>query len=126
LCGRHACEARKLARPKSRSLSLIMVDAADHTDDGSAMCRACGACCSYSPEWPRFSLEADAQLDAIPTVLVDDTLARMRCYGDRCAALVGDVGVSTSCSVYSVRPDVCRACLPGDDACQMARRLFNL
>ena len=28
-------------------------------------CRACGACCSFSPEWPRFSLESDADLDRI-------------------------------------------------------------
>jgi hypothetical protein len=25
-----------------------------------------------------------------------------------------------------VRPQVCRACLPGDDACLTARRRFNL
>jgi uncharacterized protein len=50
----------------------------------------------------------------------------MRCEGDRCAALVGDVGVSTSCAIYAVRPDVCRACLPGGDDCAIARRRFNL
>jgi hypothetical protein len=25
-----------------------------------------------------------------------------------------------------VRPDVCRACLPGDEACTLARRRFGL
>jgi len=50
----------------------------------------------------------------------------MRCDGDRCTALVGEVGVSTSCAVYAVRPDVCRACLPGDDDCETARCSFNL
>jgi Fe-S-cluster containining protein len=39
---------------------------------------------------------------------------------------VGDVGIATSCSIYTVRPDVCRACFPGDDACAMARRRFGL
>ena len=29
-------------------------------------------------------------------------------------------------AVYSVRPKVCRACLPGDDACEQARRRFGL
>ncbi|TIW89146.1 MAG: YkgJ family cysteine cluster protein, partial [Mesorhizobium sp.] len=29
-------------------------------------CQSCGACCSYSAEWPRFSTEDDAQLDRIP------------------------------------------------------------
>jgi len=104
----------------------MIISAHDMQDDGADMCRACGACCSFSPEWPRFSLEDDADLDRIPSQFVDDGLGRMRCNGDRCAALVGDVGVSTSCAVYAVRPEVCRACMPGDDACRMARRRFNL
>jgi len=90
------------------------------------VCRACGACCSYSAEWPRFALEPNADLDRIPRAFIDDERGRMRCEGDRCAALVGDVGIATSCAVYSVRPDVCRTCLPGDAACQTARRHFNL
>lgn len=95
-------------------------------DDALSICRACGACCSYSAEWPRFSLEDDAALDLIPRAFVDDDHGRMACDGDRCSALVGEVGVATSCAVYEVRPDVCRSCLPGDDACRMARRRFNL
>ena len=90
------------------------------------LCRTCGACCSFSREWPRFTLEDDAHLDRIPGVLVDPHLGRMRCDGDRCAALVGEVGVSTACAIYSIRPDVCRACEPGDDACLMARQRFGL
>jgi hypothetical protein len=89
-------------------------------------CQLCGACCSFSAEWPRFSLESDAYLNQIPRAYVDDQQGRMRCGGNRCAALVGDVGVSTACAIYTVRPDVCKACLPGDDACQLARRRFNL
>jgi Fe-S-cluster containining protein len=50
----------------------------------------------------------------------------MRCDGDRCSALLGEVGVATSCRIYSVRPDVCRACEPGDDACRIARNSFGL
>jgi hypothetical protein len=90
------------------------------------MCRACGACCAFSRQWPRFGLEADADLDRIPRAFVDDERGRMRCNGDRCSALEGTVGVATSCAVYAVRPDVCRACIPGDDACRMARRRYNL
>ncbi|MGC1349024.1 MAG: YkgJ family cysteine cluster protein [Xanthobacteraceae bacterium] len=96
------------------------------TELAAATCRACGACCSFSPEWPRFSLENDADLDQIPRAYVDDEHGRMRCSGDRCTALVGDVGISTACAIYILRPDVCKACLPGDDACEMARRRFNL
>ena len=89
-------------------------------------CRSCGACCSFSPEWPRFSLESYADLDRIPRAYVDDDRGRMQCSGNRCLALVGDVGISTACAIYAVRPDVCKACLPGDESCRMARRHFNL
>jgi uncharacterized protein len=92
----------------------------------SALCQSCGACCSYSKEWPRFSTEEDADLDRIPPAFVDDGQGRMRCNGDRCTALRGEVGVATSCVVYAARPEVCRTCLPGDDACAMARLRFGL
>jgi len=89
-------------------------------------CRSCGACCSFSAEWPRFALESDADLARIPAAFVDDERGRMRCHGNRCSALIGEVGVSTACAVYAARPDVCRACTPGDDACRTARRGFGL
>ncbi|HEY1983495.1 MAG TPA: YkgJ family cysteine cluster protein [Xanthobacteraceae bacterium] len=92
----------------------------------AADCQTCGACCSFSAEWPRFSLESDTDLNQIPRVYVNDEQGRMRCSGNRCAALRGDVGISTTCAIYAMRPDVCKACLPGDDACQMARRNFGL
>jgi Fe-S-cluster containining protein len=94
--------------------------------DASAICQACGACCAYSAEWPRFSLESDAALARIPPAFVDDAKGRMRCEGDRCSALQGVVGTATSCAVYAVRPDVCHDCMPGDDACAMARRRWGL
>jgi uncharacterized protein len=68
----------------------------------------------------------DAELRRIPAFLVDDNHGRMRCEGNRCTALIGEVGMSTSCSIYALRPQVCRVCLPGDEACQEARRLFGL
>jgi Fe-S-cluster containining protein len=95
-------------------------------EDAEALCRSCGACCAYSAEWPRFALEDAAALDRIPRALVDDERGRMRCEGNRCSALIGEVGISTSCSVYAVRPDVCRDCLPGDPECLTARRRYNL
>jgi Fe-S-cluster containining protein len=104
----------------------MTVSPAAPTDLSALDCQACGACCSFSSEWPRFSLETDAELEAIPQAYVDDSLGRMRCTGNRCAALVGEVGTSTACAIYSVRPQVCRACVPGDDSCKLARRHFNL
>ena len=35
-------------------------------------CQACGACCSYSQNWPRFTTEDDADLDLIPEKFVND------------------------------------------------------
>lgn len=89
-------------------------------------CRACGACCAYSHEWPRFSLEEEEALALIPEEFVSITGSGMRCIGERCTALLGEVGRSTSCGIYAVRPDVCRACQPGDDACLIAREHFQL
>lgn len=92
------------------------------TADATAYdCQACGACCDYSPEWPRFTLEDDAEIARIPAALVDDHKGRMRCEGNRCSALTGEVGKATACGIYELRPIVCRDCLPGDDACLMAR-----
>lgn len=103
-----------------------MIEASETAAAMSAQCQACGACCAYSAEWPRFSLESEAELALIPPALVDDARGRMRCDGARCAALVGKVGVATSCAIYAVRPQVCRECLPGDIACQIAREHFGL
>lgn len=89
-------------------------------------CQTCGACCSYSSEWPRFTVETDQALELIPTELTSANGAGMRCEGSRCSALSGCVGVSASCMIYEVRPDVCRACNPGDDECKTARAAFGL
>jgi Fe-S-cluster containining protein len=93
---------------------------------GDAVFRSCGACCAFSKEWPRFSTEDDADLDRIPAEFIDRQLGGIRCDGNRCSALVGEVGVATTCRIYSIRPDVCRACEPGDDACRLARDRFGL
>jgi Fe-S-cluster containining protein len=89
-------------------------------------CQTCGACCSFSSTWPRFSTETDAELDALPPHYVAEDQGGMRCYGERCVALSGRVGTNTSCLVYEDRPDVCRSCMPGDAACLTARASFGL
>lgn len=95
-------------------------------DEGGSICQRCGACCAFSHTWPRFSLETEAELAAIPSALVADNLGGMRCSGERCLALEGKIGEATRCTVYPVRPQVCRSCMPGDDACVMARTHFRL
>jgi Fe-S-cluster containining protein len=99
---------------------------ADATIESESPCQACGACCSYSQNWPRFTTEDDAALDLIPAKFVNAGLSGMRCDGDRCSALSGKVGVATSCGIYAVRPEVCRTCMPGDVECAMARKRHGL
>jgi len=89
-------------------------------------CRSCGACCSYDRHWPRFTLEDDAALARIPVKFVAADGSGMRCVGNRCSALLGEIGVAATCSIYELRPDVCRACQPGDEECNMARRHYGM
>lgn len=89
-------------------------------------CQTCGACCAYAREWPRFTLESDAEIALIPETLIAADGSGMRCEGERCAALAGRIGTETSCTIYAVRPMVCRDCQPGDDACTMARAARGL
>jgi uncharacterized protein len=102
----------------------MKTDAMLSTTEGP--CQSCGACCAYSQNWPRFTTEDDAALDLIPEKFVNGRLSGMRCEGDRCPALSGQVGVAASCLVYAVRPEVCRTCMPGDVECGMARRKWGL
>jgi uncharacterized protein len=103
-----------------------MSDAGAEIADGTSPCQACGACCAYSQNWPRFSIEDDAALELIPAELVNARASGMRCEGDRCAALKGRIGDATACTIYAVRPEVCRTCMPGDAECTMARKKYGL
>ncbi len=94
--------------------------------DTESVCQSCGACCAYSENWPRFSIEDDDALARIPSELVNARGSCMRCDNDRCAALAGKIGEAVSCTIYAVRPDVCRTCMPGDAECAIARRKHRL
>lgn len=89
-------------------------------------CRACGACCSFDSHWPAFTTDSDADIAAVPRAYVNAENTGMHCNGNRCSALAGEVGTATTCLAYAVRPDVCRACAPGDGACTQARLSFGL
>lgn len=107
--------------------SVTAADPGWPAGDGAVFdCQSCGACCSYSADWPRFSTEEDAQLDRIPAELVAADQSGMRCEGSRCSALRGEVGKGTACGIYEIRPHVCRACMPGGDDCLMARAAHGL
>jgi Fe-S-cluster containining protein len=100
--------------------------AAPAGSQAASPCQSCGACCSYDAKWPRFTLEDDAAIAQIPARLVAKSGSGMRCVGNRCSALHGKIGQATACTIYDIRPDVCRACEPGDDACNMARQHHGL
>ena len=97
-----------------------------HASQSESPCQSCGACCAYSSNWPRFTTEEDSVLDLIPPRFVNERQSGMRCDGDRCSALSGRIGEATTCTVYAVRPEVCRTCMPGDAECNMARRKWGL
>jgi len=94
--------------------------------DAESLCQSCGACCAYSQNWPRFSIEDDDALALIPAKFVNARQSGMRCDGERCSALSGKVGASVRCEIYPVRPEVCRTCMPGDAECNMARKRHGL
>jgi Fe-S-cluster containining protein len=96
------------------------------SDPAQNPCQSCGACCAYSANWPRFTTEDDAALELIPPALVNERLSGMRCVGPRCAALAGQIGEATSCTIYPLRPEVCRTCMPGDAECAIARQKYGL
>ena len=96
------------------------------TTPAVSVCQSCGACCAYDREWPRFTIENDEDIARLPGHLIAPDGSGMRWTGERCAALAGEVGVHVACTVYADRPDVCRACIAGDDACSMARARHGL
>src|SRR5258705_8733524 len=98
------------------------METSDSAIDVESPCQACGACCSYSSNSPRFTTEDDAALDLIPEKFVNEKLSGMRCDGDRCSSLSGRGAVATSCGAYAVRPAGCRTSMPRDPECGMARR----
>ena len=86
-------------------------------------CISCGLCCAYSESWPVFIGDKDGQ--GIPEELVDSENCRMLSFGNRCAALDGQLGSQVSCSVYSMRPLVCQEFQSGSEDCKMVRRRFR-
>ena len=69
---------------------------------------------------------SDDELARIPADLINAKQSGMAFIGCRCAALDGKVGEKAACRIYEVRPIVCRDCLPGDEACTMARAHYGL
>ena len=88
-------------------------------------CRACGACCAYSADWPRLLVARDRGPEGPPPDLRTAD-GYLRCEGRRCLALRGSVGEGTSCAIYARRPQSCRDCEAGSVSCLVARRFYGL
>lgn len=89
-------------------------------------CQTCGACCAYSFDWPELGEDPDGE--NIPMEMIDCEHGRMRCDGDRCCALAGDIGVAVRCVIYEDRPTVCRGFEPAEriDDCNKVRAWHGL
>ncbi|WP_328702877.1 YkgJ family cysteine cluster protein [Arenibaculum pallidiluteum] len=101
-----------------------MADLVHPTDTAGADvpdCQSCGACCAFSWEWPALIGFGDGA--GIPPHLIED--GRMRCEGNRCAALAGTLGEDVHCTVYADRPLVCREFASGSEDCLAVRRHFG-
>ncbi|WP_374347083.1 YkgJ family cysteine cluster protein [Chitinimonas sp.] len=95
----------------------------------SEPCLQCGACCAafrVSFYW------AEAEQRGLPLALTEQVNGLMSCMRGswapqpRCAALQGEVGGATRCSVYLQRPSPCREVQPGDEQCRRARARHRL
>lgn len=89
-------------------------------------CQSCGACCAYDETWPRFWTDSEEAIARIPANLVAEDGSGMGWDGSRCKALAGIVCEATMCTIYAVRPEVCHACQPGDEACNIAREHYGM
>jgi Fe-S-cluster containining protein len=84
---------------------------------GNDVCRACGACCaSLRVGFPE--TETTRGGGTVPLVLTESWIPHhVRMKGTaasppRCAALEGDIGKATSCSIYGRHPSPCKALVP--------------
>jgi Fe-S-cluster containining protein len=93
-------------------------------------CDGCGACCRT---FPIFASEADSQREpriATETRRLPDWLATEQWryqlfplpFHETCCFLDGE----NRCTIYAMRPDVCRRFGAGSDQCQEARRECGL
>lgn len=126
------------ARPVKRPVVLTSSPTNPPVDASPvAACETCSACCDHPEPWATIHVTA-TELAKIPAEFVETvegtvafrrvTEHKMRKVGNRCAALVGTVGVDARCGIYVDRPTVCRQFNPatrvGD--CNMCRAPHGL
>ena len=101
----------------------------------ATVCQRCGACCAGDEMWIHLVAGDDDRLGPERlerlTVLTQHGrgyFARsMRMPGGRCIAFREDLGDGRcGCSIYDVRPDICRDFAAGSDGCREARRRVSV
>ncbi|MEO7091674.1 MAG: YkgJ family cysteine cluster protein [Polyangiales bacterium] len=96
-------------------------------------CQTCGACCHGDEGWVHVDAADDARVDESPALAAHVVLTRHGGYVKRslrmvkgaCAALAATPS-GVTCTIYDVRPSVCRELESGSDACHAARRARGL
>ncbi len=94
-------------------------------------CVSCGACChTYRVEFSLYELASMGGV--VPDALTHEVSGnRVRMNGTaqfpvRCAALIGDCGVQSICSIYEQRSSTCRNFDFDSDRCHEARARHGL
>ena len=111
----------------------------------SADCQSCGICCSpeassrdgcYGADYVEVTnrdlkrmskaLSAEEIGDRVSIGMDDNSCMKLvpKNGMERCAALTGRIGRSCACSIYEVRPGVCREFKPGSEECLEARKNY--
>lgn len=98
-------------------------------------CTTCGACCAafrvdfHPVELAGGDFAWESGVPVALTVPVTVALVRMRgtdASPARCAALLGEIGVAVTCSIYGARPSPCREFDTSHEACARARTRHGL
>lgn len=98
-------------------------------------CQRCGACCYNPPSNVVIDDQDYVEVNPRSKLLKENETASkytfvkngkhwMRMVGSvpRCCALTGRKGKDVSCSIYEMRPTVCRLVRPGDEECRQRRK----
>lgn len=91
-------------------------------------CTKCGACCVSEHDLDAYVDTEPSEAELIPAHMLlrrfgfSSLRTKKRPRGDVvCIALRGQLGKKVRCSIYDVRPAVCRSFRPGSRACLLSR-----
>lgn len=102
-------------------------------------CLSCGACCVsdfealdyvhlFEPEVDRLVAKGKGHL-VYEEKTYGEPMYSMRTRSDscgncRCVALEGTIGEKVACTIYDIRPEICRKFKPGSTCCLGARQIM--